>query len=818
MPILLLLALYGTAMAQYQRQQETARTENAPLSGFAEHRRTLFNFGWKFMLGADAAKGTDFASPSLDDSGWRTLDLPHDFQFEQPWSKGGGGARGFKPMCDGWYRKTFRAEECWRGKRVTLDFGGIIYFGDVYVNGHKVASTEYGYVGLEANLTPYIRYDRDNVVAVYASTGPKKGSRWYTGGGIFRDVWLCVSNPTHIVRNGVYVTTPEVGRQAATVQVRVEAAGWQRHDGVAIRATLRDSRGKVVGQSEAAMPQFTKHETEEVALPPITVSRPRLWGVDTPELYAADVALVADGMVVDSVSESFGIRKIEYSPEYGFRLNGQKVFLKGHAGHHDLGALGAAAFDRGIERMMLRLKEFGFNCIRCSHNPYSGSFAKIADRVGMLIVDELADKWSDDAYWGGRKPFTTIWPALVMEWVRRDRNSPSVIMWSLGNELQVNEQWTGYKGLNDWGVTMYRIMDTALKRWDATRPTTVAQFPARAGAIGHREQAYQHYTAPPELACATEVASLNYQSDWYGEFLRQNPRLIIFQSEAETSRWLTPYYNMDQGRSVGLAYWGAVEYWGESNRWPKKGWNYSFFDHTCQPYPQAYLVKSAFIPREPVVRLGVLDAGGTESVNWNDIDVGQKAMYDHWNHPAGSRQQVYAFTNAHSVELLVNGRSLGRKGNDGQGNMRGAILWQDVDYGRGGTITAIARDAGGREVARHEMQTAGKAVRLRVEPETDGLRADGMDLLYLNIAAVDGRGRVVPDYDGPLTVAVDGAATLLAMDNHDHHTGDLFHGVATKRMHRGRMQLILRATRQPGKIAVRAETPNMKTTFKTTSR
>lgn len=814
----LLAVLSVTAMAQYQQQQEKDKEQNTPLAGFADCKKTLFNFGWKFMLKTEANKGTDFASPSLDDSAWRTLDLPHDFQFEQPWGKGGGGARGFKPMCDGWYRKTFRAEECWKGKRVTLDFGGIIYLGDVYVNGRKVASTEYGYVGFEADITPYLRYDRDNVVAVYASTGPKKASRWYTGGGIFRDVWLTVSNPTHIVRHGVFVTTPEVSRQSATVQVQVEVTGWQKHDDVSIRATLLDRQGNVVGRAKAAMPRFTKHETEEVAMPLMTVSNPELWGIDTPVLYAADVVLEADGMVVDSVREAFGIRKIEFSPEYGFRLNGEKVFLKGNAGHHDMGALGAAAFDKGIERMMLRLKEFGYNCIRCSHNPYSESFTKIADRVGMLVVDELIDKWSDNAYWGGRKPFTSVWPGLTTEWVKRDRNSPSVILWSLGNELQIREEWTGYKGFNDWGVTMYRIMEPVVKRWDPTRRTTVAQFPARAGAIGHRESSYKQYTMPPELACVTEVASLNYQSDWYGDFLRQRPELILFQSEAETHKWLAPYYNMDYDRNVGMAYWGSVEYWGESNRWPKKGWNYSFFDHTCHPYPQAYLVRSAFKAEEPVVRLGVLDVKGTETVNWNDVNVGQKAMLDHWNFPAGSRQQVYVFTNTHSVELVVNGKSFGSKVNDGKENMRNVIMWQDVEYGNGGTVTAIARDDKGREVARHEMQTAGKAVKLIVEPETKTLKADGMDLLYLNITAVDGKGRVAADCDDSLAVTVEGAATLLAMDNHDHYTDDLFHGVSTKKMRRGRMQVILRAGREAGKITVKAETKRMKTTFKTTSK
>lgn len=812
--LLFLLSLSTLVLkAQYQQQQVKASEDNVPMSDFVKSKKVLFNFGWKFMLKTDGNKGTDFASPTLDDAAWRTLDLPHDFQFDQPWTKGGGGARGFKPMCDGWYRKTFKADECWKGRRVALDFGGIIYLGDVYINGHKVASTDYGYVGLEADITPYINYIGDNVVAVYASTASKKASRWYTGGGLFRDVWLTVSNPTRIARHGVFVTTPDVSRLSATVQVQVEVTGWQGHKDVSIRTTLLDSQGKAVGGSRASMPRFTKHETVEVPLPAVVVDSPQLWGVDTPVLYGADVVLEADGMVVDSVREAFGIRNIEYSPDYGLRLNGEKVFLKGNANHHDMGALGAAAYDKGIERMMLRLKEFGYNSIRCSHNPYSESFTRIADRVGILVVDELIDKWSDKDYWGGRQPFTTIWPGLITEWIKRDRNSPSVIMWSLGNELQIRENWTGYKGLNDWGVTMYRIMDQVVKRWDPTRKTTVAQFPARAGAIGHRESSYKQYTMPPELACATDVASINYQSDWYGDFLKHKPNMILFQSEAETYKLLAPYYNMDYNRSVGLSYWGSIEYWGESNGWPKKGWNYSFFDHTCQPYPQAYLVRSAFKADEPVVRLGVLDAKGTETVNWNDINVGRRALFDHWNFKKGSRQQVYTFTNAASVELVVGGRSLGVKQNDGSAEMRNVILWKDVDYGNGGTITAIARDKDGRKVARHDMRTAGKMARLKIEAETAGMKADGMDLLYLNVTAVDSKGRVVTDYAEPLSVTVDGAATLLALDNHDHYTDDLFYGVSTKNMRDGSMQIILRSKRKAGKVTVTVATPKKKATF-----
>lgn len=812
------LFLAAPASAQYEKQKEQAVGGNRPLAEFRSQQRQLFNFGWRFQLVTKDNKGTDFASPTLDDSAWRTLDLPHDFQFEQPWAQKSRGARGFKPMCEGWYRKTFRADSTWRGKRVSLDFGGIIYLGDVYLNGHKVASTEYGYVGLEADLTQHLTFEGDNVVAVYASTGPQKGSRWYTGGGLFRDVYLQVQNPTHVSRHGLYVTTPRVGRDAATVQVQVEVEGWQRKD-VTLLARVKDADGRVVGTTQGAMPGHTHQSRTEVKLPEVSVASPHLWSPSTPYLYKVEALVMAGGVVVDSVADDFGIRRLEFSPEYGFRLNGEKLFLQGNAGHHDMGALGAAAFDDGIERTMRRLKEFGYNTIRCSHNPYSESFARIADRVGLLIVDELIDKWSDNDYWGGREPFTNIWYKLIPEWIKRDRNRPSVILWSLGNELQIRNEWAGFEGTNDYGVTTYRIFDQLVKRFDPTRLTTVAMYPARAGAIAKRDKDFNTYLVPPELSEATDVCALNYQSDKYAAYRRHNPRLNIFQSEAETSGLLAPYYNMDRDHSIGMAYWGSIEYWGESNGWPKKGWNFSFFRHTLRPYPQAWLVKSAFEPGKPVVRVAVVDSKGGETVNWNDVKVGRPDILDHWTFPQGSKQDVAVYTNAPMVELFVNGRSVGTKqNNDTLPERRNTVMFPQVDYGQGGSIEAIARDANGCELARHRMETATEAVRLAVTPERTEWRADGMSLLYLDVEATDKRGRTVPSFADTLTVAVEGQATLLALDNADHYTGDLFHGVTAKPMKDGRMQIILRSTRQPGKVKVSLAAGKLRQTFKTATR
>lgn len=812
---LLVIIPSSVTMAQYQNVQEKALMKNTPLEGFVSQQKALFNFDWKFQLVTKENKGTNFAAPALDDSSWRILDLPHDFQFEQPWTKAGGGARGFKPMCEGWYRKSFQADPLWKGKRVVMDFGGIIYLGDVYLNGHKIASTDYGYVGIEADLTPYLHFDKENIVAVYASTGPKKGSRWYTGGGLFRDVYLQVQNPTHIARHGIYITTPEVASDKATVAVQVEVDGWQKHD-VLVRTTIRNPEGKVVGSAHNTMPKHTHQTCTELKLPAIILKNPQLWSCNTPQLYSADVVVVADGMVVDSITEQFGIRKLEFSPEFGFKLNGEKIFLQGNANHHDLGALGAASYDRAIERMMLQLKAFGYNTIRCSHNPYSDSFARIADRVGMLIVDELTDKWSNNDYWGGRRPFTQIWSDLIIEWIKRDRNRPSIILWSLGNELQIREGWAGFKGINDWGITTYRIFNQLVKRFDDSRLTTVAMFPARAGAITRHDKDFNSYLVPPELACATEVASFNYQSDKYAAYLQHNPNLILFQSEAETYKLLEPLYNMDRKRTVGIAYWGSAEYWGESNQWPKKGWNYSFFDHTMHPYPQAYLIKSAFMPDVPEVHIGVVDAAGAESVSWNDVIVGRMALNERWNYEPGSKQSLFTYTNAHSVELLVNGKSIGTQLNDTTKiNLRNMIYWKDVPYGNGGSLEAIARDKNGNEVARHHIESAGKAVALKIEAETPtDWKADGMDLQYINVTAVDKKGRPVWTYNEPLTLQIEGSARLVALDNSDHYTSDLFNGITTKRMHQGRMQIILRSNRETGEVKLNVTSASLKGTLR----
>lgn len=768
----------------------------------------LFNFGWKFKAG----EIPDAENPKLNDGDWRKLNLPHDFQIEQPWDKSASRGRGFKAMGIGWYRKNFAADSSWKGKRVILDFEGIMLTGSVWLNGKKIGGTDYGYLGFEADITDLINYDTANVVAVRASTGGTDNSRWYTGGGLFRDVHLVVQNSISISRHGVFITTPRITDREAEISVQVEVAGIMNQQvELEIHARIFSPEGKLVAETKTPAPKKSKLAEVEVPLPKINISNPQLWSCETPHLYSAEVALVLNGKVIDRRTEKFGIRTIEFSKEYGLKLNGKKVFLKGVANHHDLGAVGAAAYETSIARMMDRLKEFGFNHIRTSHNPYSKSFLRIADEKGILIVDELYDKWGSIRAWAGSAPWNDVWFANLKEWIKRDRNHPSVIMWSFGNELQFQEERWGFP-TGDWGVTTYRIMNVVAKRYDPTRKTTVAMYPARAGGIVKADPDFTvpENIVPPELSTVTEVTSYNYCWDDYQNYLKHAPDMIVYQSEAVTNELAAPFFGMDRDKMVGLAYWGGIEYWGESSGWPNKGWNYSFFNHSLEPNPQAYLIKSVFT-NEPLVRIGVVDSKA-ESHLWNDVVVGRKYISSHWNREVGNKYDLYTYTNADEVELLVNGQSIGVRQNSAEVKNRNVIFWKAVPFAPG-KITAIARK-GGKEVARHELETTGSQVALEIETENPAWKANGMDLQYVKVYAVDSNGRRVPTAAGEITVEVSGAARLIAVDNGDHASDRLFTGNQTT-LFKGFAMAILRSETTGGTVDLKVTAAGIKPVEKT---
>lgn len=773
--------------------------------GANAQRDTLsLNRGWQFKYGnsSSTAQNTDFSTSDV-----QQVNLPHDFQISQPWVapaknekadnsdqaanvKSRLSARAFKEMGVGVYRKVLHAPKEWQGRRLLLDFGGIMLVGDVYLNGNRIGGTDYGYVGFDIDVTKQLRYGADNVLVVVANTMAPNNSRWYTGGGLYRDVRLIATNrDLYFEHHPLFLSTP--GNKQ--LNVTAEVSNYTKSPSGLIEVAILDANGRQVAVHKQSLTFSRKRRTREYVLDSIPLSNPQLWSCDHPYLYTAVVSLYRnDGTLADRVSEQFGVRTFEFSPQFGLKLNGEKVILKGIANHHTLGSLGAAAYPRAIEKRIKLLKSFGFNHIRCSHNPYSEDLYRLCDKYGIIVIDELYDKWLQQ-YAGGRTPWTNLWQHDIPEWVKRDRNHPSVALWSLGNELQT------YTNLpfNDWGVTAYRLQRELVKRYDPTRLTTVAMHP--------RGRSEETDSLPCDLAKITDIQAYNYRYAYFPGDGRRFPYMIFYQSEANLPMMGPNYFGMDLNKVVGLAYWGMIDYLGESMGWPAKGWFNGVFDISLQPKPMAYFVKSMF-SNEPVVHIGIVD-NKSDAVVWNGVKFGGETVTDHWNRTPGSKYTLYTYTNADEVELLVNGKSMGVKKNTTDPNTRNKIKWTDITY-EPGYVEAVARKDG-KTVARHRINTYGKVSRLQLVPDQEVWKADGTDLQHVTVYAVDKNGNKVWDDTDELTFSVEGDASIVAVSNGDITTDENLAGNRIRLFH-GSAMVILRAGVKPSAITLTVSTAGKK--------
>lgn len=753
-----------------------------------------FNFDWFFHWGELSNPPT--ALPSPNDSEWKKIDVPHDFQIAQPWVepspeerpdntdgaanfKSRLSSRAFKEMGTGWYVKSYTPAEHLQGQRILIDFEGIMYVGDVYLNGELIGGTDYGYVGFEIDITNKLHFGKENIIAVRANTAEAANSRWYTGGGLFRDVKLIATNPTtYFVRHPLYITTTN----NRIVKIQAEISTHAKDNSLPMRTIVSDADGHIVYDNTQTVSINRRYRTIEVALDSFAIDNPRLWSCDSPHLYTTSVFILNEhGAIIDSTAHHFGIRTIEFSPEFGLKLNGEKVLLKGIANHHTLGALGAAAFPRAIEKRILLLKEFGVNHIRTSHNPYSKSFLELCDKHGILVVDELYDKWLTQ-FCGGRADWLTLWPHDIPEWIKRDRNHPSVIMWSLGNELQT------YNSLpfNDWGVTAYRMMKPVVQRYDATRPITVAMHP--------RGRHLDTDSLPAPLVHETNIASYNYRYMYFPGDKKRFPGMIFYQSEASTNAMGANFYEMDLDCVVGLAYWGQIDYLGESNGWPAKGWTNGSFDLSLQPKSTAYLLQSIFTDK-PVVHVAVNNT--SRDIVWNDVQVGTSIADESWNHPKGSILSTIVYTNCEKVDLVLNGRIIASKENSQVPRLRNKLRFDNIPYSPG-YLEAIAY-RNGEIAARHRIETSREAQRLQLTPDNISWKADGTDLMHIRIYSVDNKERRVWADQEELTFSIEGDARIIAVDNGNLYSDEPHTGNA-RRLHNGSALVILRSGHTPGKI------------------
>ena len=761
----------------------------------AQRSMENLNFGWEFRLN--------------DEGQWRKVNVPHDFQIEQPWVapaadekadntdvaaniKSRLSSRGFKEMAKGYYRLHYTPSTDMKGRRVLLDFEGIMYTADVLLNGQPVGGTNYGYVGFEIDLSDRLKYGEDNLIEVIADTREPGNSRWYTGGGLFRNVSL-ITTPKdfYFERHPLYITT----RENRYVSISAEFTN-RTNKAARIALEILDPNGQMAYCDTVAIKRHrgTRRQEARIATD-IALPDPKIWDLDTPYLYTAKLQLLReDGTIADETSDQFGIRTIAFGPEFGFRLNGRKVLLKGYANHHTLGALGAAAYPKAIEKRILLMKQFGINHIRTSHNPYSRDFIRLCDKHGILVVDELYDKWTRQ-HTGGKVPFEQLWQYDVPEWVKRDRNSPSVVLWSLGNELQQDPN----QPFNDFGVTMYKLQKTLLQRYDSTRLVTVAMHP--------RYRNWDTDSLPHDLALQTDIQAYNYRYMYFPGDGRRFPWMTFYQSEANMTMMGPNFFDMNLDRVIGLAYWGAIDYLGESQGWPAKGWAQGVIDISLEPKPKAYFMKSFLKPEEPMVHIAIVD-NKAEAIMWNGINTANDGMSDHWNRKPGSMLELFTYTNADEVELVLNGKSLGRKKNPiGDNSQRNRPKWTNIPYADG-YLEAIAY-ANGKVVARHKIETAGKAVRLIATPEDNTWQADGTDLMHVRIQAVDSKGRRVPMAQDELRFAVEGDATIVAVSSGDHNSDEL-NVTDHRRLWNGSALVILRAGQSPSRILLRTSADGYK--------
>ena len=779
------------------------------------------NCGWQFHRG-DVKNISELKSTQGGDD---VVNLPHDFLIGQDWvapdacerpdnSDTGSNVRsrlsprGFKEMGIGWYRYELTPKAEWKGKRIVLDFQGIMLVGDVYLNGKRIGGTDYGYLGFDIDLSKLLKWGEANEITVKADTRNPNNSRWFTGAGLYRDVNLIITDKNlFFPRHPLFIRTQdnkEVKIKAEIINQQKLAKG-QGKAVIPVEVRILDADGKVVAQQKNNIDFNAKWRDREYELPSISLEDAKLWSPDSPYLYTAEVTLYDnEGNIADQIREPFGIRTIEMNPEKGLLVNGKKVLLKGYANHHTLGALGAAAYPRAIEKRLKLMKEFGMNHIRTSHNPYSEDFLKLCDKYGILVVDELYDKWLTQ-YAGGRVEWESLWQKDIPEWVKRDRNHPSVILWSLGNELQ---QYSNLP-FNDWGVTAYKLQKELLHRYDDTRLTTVAMHP--------RYRNLETDSIPADLAVATEVNSYNYRYMYFPGDMKRYPEKTFYQSEASVAAMGPNFYEMDRDKVLGLAYWGAIDYLGESMGWPVKGWNQGVFDLSLQPKPDAYFVKSMF-SEEPVVHIGIIEKSGG-NIQWNGINVSAGKLSENWNREAGEQVSLYTYTNGDEVELFLNGKSLGVKKNSEDPKLRARIKWDNIAYAPG-ILQAVARK-NGKIVARHQIETTGEAVALKLVSDAENWHADGKDLMHVRVYAVDKKGRRVLNVKDAkafdkLTFQVKGDANIVAVDNGNITSDELHIGktqlekTIQRNLFQGSALVILRASDKPGKIELSVAGEKMK--------
>ena len=769
------------------------------------------NFGrdWRFNLG-DVTNGQ---APEFDDSKWRALNLPHDWSIEGEFSEKnpagfGGGAL---PGGIGWYRKTFNLADTDKGKLVFIDFDGVYRNSEVWINGQYLGKRPYGYISFQYELTPHLKFSGQNVIAVRVDNSQQPNSRWYSGSGIYRNVWLTsvsARDRVFVDHWGTFITTPEVSEVTAKVNIATSvgrhASAMSRNTirGFDLTTTIYDAGGKEVTRAKFAEIE-TSGEHTNVAQE-LTVARPTLWSIDNPYLYKAVSQLEQGGKVVDRYETTFGIRSFNFDREKGFFLNGKWVKINGVCDHHDLGALGAAVNTRALERQLEMLKEMGVNAIRTSHNPPAPELLDLADRMGFIVMDEAFDMWKKEKTKYDYHLDWDQWHKRDLEdLVLRDRNHPSVFIWSIGNEI--SEQWGG----NPEAGIIGKELSAIVRSLDKTRPITSAcNFVDTKNTL----------IANGDL----DLVGTNYAHDRITQLPALFPGRTIIGTETVSSlasrgtydmpsdqirrwphRWDEDFKDGNKDYSVS-AYDNASAPWGSTQ---EESWKIikkaNFFsgqfiwtgwDYIGEPTPYGWPARSSYF--------GIIDLAGFPKdtfymyqSEWTNKPV--LHIYPHWNWKPGEPVDVWAYFNGEEVELFLNGKSLGTKRKSGDDLH---VSWR-VPF-EPGTLKAVSRSKG-KVVLTKEIRTAGTPAKIVLVPDRKVIKADGSDLSFVTVKVVDANGTVLPNADHLIEFQLSGEATIAGVDNGNQISHEPFKANHRKAFH-GLALAIIQSNDKAGRITLKA--------------
>jgi beta-galactosidase len=777
----------------------------------AIQRESSFNSGWKFIR-ADAgnAQMTDF-----DDSAWQTLDLPHDYSIEDltesegtkqigPFSEksAGGASTGHVIGGTAWYRKHFTLGKADNEKLVKVLFDGVYMDTDVWINGQHLGKHPYGYTAFYFDLTAYLNpAGKENVLAVQVKN-EGKNSRWYSGSGIYRDVKLIKTNPVYIDIWGNSITTPEVSLEKATVKISTKIINsfFEKED-FDLKIDLKEESGKVVASSQKSIVVDTSAsliDSRELEIP-----GPELWSPESPGLYTAVIQILKKGNVIDEVEERFGIRSLEFSAEKGFLLNGKSVELKGGCIHHDNGALGSAAFKSAEYRRVKTMKDNGFNAIRTAHNPPSKLFLDACDELGMLVLDESFDHWqkpkNPEDY---HRFFNDWWEKDIEAMVLRDRNHPSVIIWSVGNEIQ--------ERADSSGLAIFRMLSAKVKSLDPTRPVTQA-------VCGFWDNPGKTWDVTAPVFAQLGVHGYNYQWQQYEPDHAKFPKRIMIGTESVPKEAFENWQMVEKHPYViGDFVWTGMDYFGESGightkyegdsigflpPWPWFNANCGDISILGDKKPQMYF-------RDVVWRNSLL-----EMMVHTPLPEGRKEIVSYWGWPdewkcwnwighEGQSLQVSVYSRCEQVRLELNGKVIGTKEVSDKNKLTATF---DVPYQPGELVATGLTD--GKEVVRQVLKTTGKPYQIKVTPEKNSLSLSTDDLAYFNIEIMDENGLLVPDANLPVEFEITGGI-LQAVSNSnpaDMHSFQL----PKVNTYRGKCQVIVRLEK-PGVINILAKAEELK--------